>query len=559
MVQITRICSLVALGAALMSASTVLAKRPAAPSSTALKDYMLARVSDQTGDPADALVRYSRALAKDSGNKTIAMQAFRAAVREGDFKFATRAAQLLAGEANLPFDVQTMLLTDRVKAGDWKGAKARITQIEAADNLRFMGPILRAWIAQSSKEADPLTFLSGLPPQSSSSLYAPEHRAYLMMARGQEADGITLTRSLVLANDGLPALRLSVASSLMKAGKAEAALGMLGEEQTALLGARRVAQTDAKLLPPPVRTTAQGIAQFYSRLAMDLLENSSADYALVMARFARYLDPVNPFVALAEARALGGSKLTSAAERAYDRLSADPVVSAQALDARVALLSNLDRDDDAIALARQLAFEKGASIMRMINLGDLLGRAGKFDEAGRAYDAALQANLAGDNSVETWALWYLKASALDRSKNWPEARAAFEKSVALAPNQPGPLNHFGYALLERRIDIPAALALTRRAYQLKPGDASIADSYGWALYLSGDFENAVTTLESAVIGEPTEPTLGDHLGDVYWATGRRIEARYAWKAALIYADKDLASRLKDKIEFGIEPPRAVGG
>jgi tetratricopeptide (TPR) repeat protein len=515
-VQITRICSLIALSGAVLIANPVAAKRSSAPPSTALKDYMLARVADQKGDPADALARYSRALDKDSGNKAIAMQAFRAAVREGDFKFATRAAQLLAAEANLPFDVQTMLLTDRVKAGDWKGAKARITQIETADNLRFMGPILRAWIAQSTKDVDPLSFLSGLPAQSSSSLYAPEHRAYLLMARGSEADSVTLTRSLVLANDGLPALRLSVATSLIRAGKAEAGLGMLGVEQAALSGARAIAQTNAKALPPPVRTTAQGIAQFYSRLSSDLSENNSADYALVMARFARYLDPVNPFVALSEARALAGSKLTVAAEKAYEKLSLDPIIAAKAQDARVGLLADLDRNDDAIALARRLAFEKGAGIFRMINLGDLLGRAEKYEEAGRAYDAALQANLAGDNSVETWALWYLKATAFERGKNWPEARAAFERSVALAPNQPGPLNHFGYALLERRVDIPAALALTRRAYQLKPGDASIADSYGWALYLSGDLENAVDTLETAVVGEPTEPTLGDHLGDVYW-------------------------------------------
>jgi tetratricopeptide (TPR) repeat protein len=555
--QIIRICSVLALAGAL--ASPALAKKSTKAAPSALKDYTLARVAAQSGDPETALVRYARALAIDKTNQTYAMQAFRVALRQGDLKFAAQAARQLSATSPLPFDVQLTLLTDRIKAADWRGAEARVAQIETSDNLKFMVPILRAWIAQSTKKATPLSFFEGLPAQSSTAVYAPEHRAYLLMANGAEADALTLTRSLVLSSSGFPALRLSTASSLMRAGKAESALSLLGEEQIELSGARRVAQTNPKALPPPVRTTAQGVAQFFARISSDLLENRSPEFALVLARLARDLDPDNPFVGLAEARALDSVDMNIAAEQRYEILSRDTVVADQAREARVELLETLNRDEEAIALARVLAFEKGASVLRMVNLGDLMSRAGRYQEAGQAYDSALQTNLAGDNSVETWALWYLKGTVLEREKNWPAARAAFEKAITLAPNQAGPLNHLGYAMLERRIELPTALALTRRATELRPGDASIADSYGWALYLNGDVDRALDVLEAAVAAEPTEPTLGEHLGDVYWASGRQIEARYAWQAASIYAEKDALVRLKDKMDFGMTSAKLKAG
>ena len=49
--------------------------------------------------------------------------------------------------------------------------------------------------------------------------------------------------------------------------------------------------------------------------------------------------------------------------------------------------------------------------------------------------------------------------------------------------------------------------------------------------------------------------MNEHLGDAYWAAGRRYEARYAWAAALVYADDKDAARIHGKIETGA--PRAM--
>ncbi len=43
---------------------------------------------------------------------------------------------------------------------------------------------------------------------------------------------------------------------------------------------------------------------------------------------------------------------------------------------------------------------------------------------------------------------------------------------------------------------------------------------------------AVKLLEKAVELEPEDPTINGHLGDAYWAAGRKIEALYQWRLAL---------------------------
>jgi len=58
-------------------------------------------------------------------------------------------------------------------------------------------------------------------------------------------------------------------------------------------------------------------------------------------------------------------------------------------------------------------------------------------------------------------------------------------------------------------------------------------------------------LEQAAQGEPADVEINEHLGDAYFAAGRRIEARFAWKAAAVYAEGTAATRIAAKIETGL--------
>ncbi len=50
--------------------------------------------------------------------------------------------------------------------------------------------------------------------------------------------------------------------------------------------------------------------------------------------------------------------------------------------------------------------------------------------------------------------------------------------------------------------------------------------------------------------EPAHPVLNDHLGDVYWQLGRRIEARFQWQRAL-GLDPDDPAAIEAKLERGL--------
>jgi predicted Zn-dependent protease len=95
--------------------------------------------------------------------------------------------------------------------------------------------------------------------------------------------------------------------------------------------------------------------------------------------------------------------------------------------------------------------------------------------------------------------------------------------------------------------------MIREALRLAPDSAAITDSLGWALHKTGRTDEAIPYLERAARGEPADVEINEHLGDAYYAAGRRIEARFAWRAALVYAEGEAAERLRAKIERG--PPR----
>jgi Flp pilus assembly protein TadD len=43
----------------------------------------------------------------------------------------------------------------------------------------------------------------------------------------------------------------------------------------------------------------------------------------------------------------------------------------------------------------------------------------------------------------------------------------------------------------------------------------------------------VSLLEHAAELDPSDATINGHLGDAYWAVGRKVEAAYQWRLALI--------------------------
>ena len=159
--------------------------------------------------------------------------------------------------------------------------------------------------------------------------------------------------------------------------------------------------------------------------------------------------------------------------------------------------------------------------------------------------------------ADLWSLLLLRASALEESGQWPEAKKALEQGLAIAPDQPLLLNYLGYGKLERGEDIDSAEAMIRKASQLAPDDASITDSLGWAQYKRGKVAEAIATLQVAAGKDPDQAEIQEHLGDALFKAGRRFEARFAWEAALVTAEDEVASRVKAKLASGLTSANAA--
>jgi Flp pilus assembly protein TadD len=173
--------------------------------------------------------------------------------------------------------------------------------------------------------------------------------------------------------------------------------------------------------------------------------------------------------------------------------------------------------------------------------------------AAEAYGRAIQLS----PPKQQWQYLLLRASTLEEADHWPQARADLAKALALAPNQPLVLNFLGYAKLERGEDMEAAEAMIRKASELAPDNASITDSLGWAQFKRGRLAEAIDTLQRASRSDPGQSEINEHLGDVLYSVGRRFEARFAWRAAMVNADDDVLARLNAKIESGLSPATAA--
>ncbi len=98
------------------------------------------------------------------------------------------------------------------------------------------------------------------------------------------------------------------------------------------------------------------------------------------------------------------------------------------------------------------------------------------------------------------------------------AARAYREAVRIAPNHYLTLNNLGYLLADTgttKAEWTEALQLTRRAVELAPGDPTVADSYGWALYRLGDYAGARRVLRPAVDNMPMSVELRRHLAAVY--------------------------------------------
>lgn len=86
-----------------------------------------------------------------------------------------------------------------------------------------------------------------------------------------------------------------------------------------------------------------------------------------------------------------------------------------------------------------------------------------------------------------------------------------ETIQSITPDSPLNLNNLAWAY--HQVNNAKALPTAKRAYELAPKSASIADTYGWILFRQGNISEAVEVLEKAASMEPDNTEIAAHLQD----------------------------------------------
>jgi tetratricopeptide (TPR) repeat protein len=471
-------------------------------------------------------------------------------VRAGDWRLALEAARSLERRNALLPDGRFLLVAEAFRTRDWRAARAQIDAIEREQAFAFTVPVLRAWLAFGSREGDPLAALAAAGETGPAAGYAAEHRALLLLAMGRAEGPAELVSAARSA--GARGARLRIAGAALLAGRRqrEAALALLDDAMPSNRAARALILA-GRPVPGAIGSAEAGAGELMVRLALDLGGQELAALGTMFARLATRLDAGNSEAWIVAAELLGQQDQYRLAVPLLASVGASDPFAATAREARVRLLVGGGDREGALAAALQATGARAATMTDWIRLGQVYGELGRQAEAAAAFGRALALHRESESGEPAWTLWLMRGGALDQADNWPDALSALQQAYRLAPEQPFVLNYLGYAQLVRRENVEEAERLIREAHRLAPDNAAITDSLGWALYLKGQLPEAIAMLEQAAVGEPADVEINEHLGDAYFAAGRRVEARFAWRAASVYATGPVAQRIAAKMEGGL--------
>ena len=143
---------------------------------------------------------------------------------------------------------------------------------------------------------------------------------------------------------------------------------------------------------------------------------------------------------------------------------------------------------------------------------------------------------------------YLKAICLDKLNKWEDSKKILIKLISENPNDAYVLNYLSYSMAIRDEDLIEAKKLIKKALKIEKNNGFFLDTLGWIQFKLNDIDKAIKSLQLAIELEPNNSEIIDHLGDIYYKIGRKKEAIYEWKRALIgNADDKLKKDIKIKL------------
>ncbi len=227
------------------------------------------------------------------------------------------------------------------------------------------------------------------------------------------------------------------------------------------------------------------------------------------------------------------NEATSVAQEAVQKMPNDRELR-MVLDAQLA-----DMGDPEKPLADVRSMLKGAQDDRdvYLRLAIMNTRLKRWKDAEEALD---KAELLSTKPDDKEYVYFLRGSTYEREKKYDQSEAEFKKVLALNPQSAATLNYLGYMNADRGVELEQSLAYIKQAVSLDPTNGAYLDSLGWAYFKLGKYDLSEESLNKAVLRMGSDPTVQDHLGDLYQKTGRLKLAAAHWQRAVEEWNKTIA-------------------
>ncbi len=211
-------------------------------------------------------------------------------------------------------------------------------------------------------------------------------------------------------------------------------------------------------------------------------------------------------------------------------------------------LINNDKPDDAISVITAARKKFKAKFTMEFYSALAHGRKKAYGEAVKHYTAEELIAKRDEPERLTHFFYFQAGAAYERNKDFEQAARYFTKSLEIKPDFAEAMNYLGYMWAERGENLDKAKELIEKAVTAEPENAAFLDSMGWVLFQMGKAHESLPwllkSIENTSVEKEDDPTLFEHLGDVYFKLDDLRNARVQYeKAVKIEAKPEIVKKL----------------
>ena len=518
--------------------------------------YLAARQALYFNDVGQSADFFLRTLEDDASNVALLRQAFLTQYYYGDIEQAAALGRQLEGlNVMVPLGGEPATAL-ALRNDDWPASIVLANRIAEDSKALAIAGVIRGWSLVATGQGDAgisalleagrmsIDANTGMPP------FFRLHAALMAERLGLVHEAVQ--RVTGLEADSLPShVALDLAALHARQGHWDIVERLIETQLSRQFNKAEVRAALARQAQA-VPSIQQHIAGAVVALALSDKSNSGQSLSARL-RFALFIDSEHHFARLLLAQQLSDYGQSDIALANLERIPDGGLFGQLARLAESAVVEEAGNTEAAIALMKGVAESDPKNAYLFHRLGDTYRRNSMFRQSRDSYMASMALGR------DTGGLHRSLGVSLERLGETRAAETHLLRAIEIDPGDAYALNYLGYWWADEGRNLDQAIEMIERAVSHRPSSGFFVDSLGWVHYKLGDPARAVGYLERATELEPSDPEITGHLGDVYWALGRREEARFKWRLALsLSEDAEEQAMLERRLLTGLTADEMPG-